>query len=144
MEKMKYDYLRILPNGRTKCEPTESRTLSRKAIHEIIEKDLDIEITLDKIIDHFKVIYEAKYYGIPRSERFNVFKKYKGHCMWCQKRLRFAEMTLEHIKPLVEGGDYSEDNLGLSCERCNMYRKNAAISNDPSNAGYFQAEFASK
>ena len=32
---------------------------------------------------------------------------------------------VEHIKPLSQGGDDSENNLALSCRSCNLYKSDA-------------------
>ena len=45
-------------------------------------------------------------------------------CHWCGMKLHWDDCSLEHIKPLSEGGDDSDDNLSLSCKRFNNERSN--------------------
>jgi 5-methylcytosine-specific restriction endonuclease McrA len=55
--------------------------------------------------------------------RKQLYKRYNGICMWCGKRITFDGSSVEHIKPLAEGGTSDPANLGLSCKRCNNNRR---------------------
>ena len=46
--------------------------------------------------------------------------------MWCGIEVGGPTLTVEHIKPLCEGGTYDMGNLGIACPRCNIGRMNAA------------------
>ena len=43
-------------------------------------------------------------------------------CWVCGAHVAHADATLEHIKPLSEGGNSHQDNLAISHDRCNNQR----------------------
>jgi 5-methylcytosine-specific restriction endonuclease McrA len=43
-------------------------------------------------------------------------------CVFCNKKLRLFEMTLEHIVPKSLGGYNYANNLTISCRKCNNSR----------------------
>ena len=43
-------------------------------------------------------------------------------CCFCRKIMTRSIATLEHIKPISEGGGWSIDNLTVSCFECNNER----------------------
>lgn len=47
-----------------------------------------------------------------------------ARCMWCGKEVGGENLTIEHIKPLRDGGTYEMNNLGIACKRCNIGRMN--------------------
>lgn len=46
-------------------------------------------------------------------------------CHWCCVYLYDWEMTLDHLIPVSYGGGNSNDNLVISCYRCNNRRGNS-------------------
>lgn len=57
----------------------------------------------------------------PKKHRERLFKEGKDRCMWCNRQFidpDHLECTLEHIKPLSEGGTWAKDNLDISCACC--------------------------
>ena len=60
------------------------------------------------------------------QKRLLKLKLLKGrkfcYCCFCKKRLFMPNITLEHITPLFLGGDWSLNNLTLSCSDCNFDR----------------------
>jgi hypothetical protein len=51
-----------------------------------------------------------------------------GHiCEYCRapEAVFNLPFEVEHIKPLSQGGDDSENNLALSCRSCNLYKSDA-------------------
>lgn len=53
-----------------------------------------------------------------------LYDIYGRKCVYCQKKLRFAELHWDHVIPLVKGGLHAIDNLVPSCVSCNL-RKHA-------------------
>lgn len=43
-------------------------------------------------------------------------------CMWCDKRLSFRELTVEHLVPAGAGGKDNDGNKGIACAYCNNMR----------------------
>ena len=49
----------------------------------------------------------------------NVFLRDKYECQFCEKRLTFKELTIDHVKPRAQGGVTSYMNCVTSCKKCN-------------------------
>ena len=47
-----------------------------------------------------------------------------NRCGYCRTSILVTgqPLTIEHIIPLARGGSSHEENLGLSCRRCNEYK----------------------
>ena len=48
-------------------------------------------------------------------------------CHWCGRELTKENCSLEHITPMSEGGDNSDDNLALACRRYNSSRATGGV-----------------
>jgi hypothetical protein len=62
------------------------------------------------------------YYNV-RENRMKVYERDGYSCRYCQKQLTRFTATLDHVKPIAEGGDNSLENLITACLGCNS-RKN--------------------
>ncbi|MCE5335694.1 MAG: HNH endonuclease [Desulfobacteraceae bacterium] len=47
----------------------------------------------------------------------------KGCCYYCQARVEPAELTMDHIVPLVRGGKSTRGNTVPACKSCNDRKK---------------------
>ena len=47
----------------------------------------------------------------------------KGICHWCGQTFPPAELTMDHIVPIVRGGTSSRGNLVPACKECNSRKK---------------------
>ena len=47
----------------------------------------------------------------------------KGICYYCEKSFPPAELTMDHMVPLIRGGKSSKNNLVSSCKECNSKKK---------------------
>ena len=54
-----------------------------------------------------------------------VLNKYNGRCSYCG--LKFDTLTLDHIKPVAEGGTWGIYNLRPACYDCNHCRGSRTI-----------------
>ena len=45
-----------------------------------------------------------------------------SHCHYCEQELNFSQCTLDHVRPKSRGGDDSDENLVLSCDKCNQLK----------------------
>lgn len=61
----------------------------------------------------------------------NVYKKFGGICICCNKKLSFEENcnsnnypSIDHIIPLSKGGTHTWDNVQLMCRGCNIAKSN--------------------
>lgn len=53
-----------------------------------------------------------------------AYKKYRGRCAYCQRKLEKDEATLDHIVAVSLGGSNSRSNLALACLECNRTKGN--------------------
>lgn len=44
-------------------------------------------------------------------------------CVYCIKKIKFGEDTVDHIIPLKKNGNHNKDNLVISCRSCNSIKK---------------------
>ena len=52
--------------------------------------------------------------------RCRIYWRDRGLCQYCDKRVPFEKMTLDHIVPLVAGGsDRHKENFCTACKSCN-------------------------
>ena len=58
-----------------------------------------------------------------RKTRWWQQKIGKGVCYYCQKKVNRADLTMDHIVPLVRGGRSTKDNLVAACKSCNTKKK---------------------
>ena len=47
----------------------------------------------------------------------------KGVCHWCRAKFPPAELSMDHIVPVIRGGSSSRGNLVPSCKECNNRKK---------------------
>lgn len=52
----------------------------------------------------------------------NQFKRQKGKCYWCSKKL--TTYHVDHIVPLTRNGSNAPDNLVIACPTCNKRKGN--------------------
>jgi 5-methylcytosine-specific restriction endonuclease McrA len=63
---------------------------------------------------------------LPR--RLRVFERDEYKCPYCQEQLTHFTATLDHVKPVAEGGDNSFDNLVTACLNCNSQKHRRPVS----------------
>jgi hypothetical protein len=61
---------------------------------------------------------EIDYYNV-KENRIKVYERDSYKCRYCEKQLTRFTATLDHVKPVAEGGDNSFDNLLTACWDCN-------------------------
>lgn len=50
-------------------------------------------------------------------------KRASGKCHFCRRPFKPAELTMEHVVPLVRGGKSVKENLVPACKECNGKKK---------------------
>lgn len=68
--------------------------------------------------------------AIPRSVRFEVFKRDKFTCQYCGAKAPEAVLHLDHIHPVAEGGGDDILNLLTACDGCNGGKGARLLSDD--------------
>lgn len=60
-----------------------------------------------------------------RKTRWWQQKTAPGTCYFCDRKMNFKDLTMDHIVPLSRGGRSTKDNLVACCKECNNRKKNA-------------------
>ena len=63
---------------------------------------------------------------IPKKRRERIFKRDRGRCRYCDTRLGFDEIHVDHIRPISKFGSDWSSNLVIACPDCNL-RKNKRV-----------------
>lgn len=58
-----------------------------------------------------------------RQSRWWKQKLAEGKCYYCQKKYPPAQLTMDHIVPLVRGGKTTKGNVVPVCKDCNNKKK---------------------
>ncbi|MCP3890632.1 MAG: HNH endonuclease [Desulfobulbaceae bacterium] len=58
-----------------------------------------------------------------RKTRWWQQKTAPGLCYYCQKKVTFKQITMDHLVPLARGGRSTKDNLVPCCKECNNLKK---------------------
>jgi 5-methylcytosine-specific restriction endonuclease McrA len=70
---------------------------------------------------------ELDFYNV-RENRIKIFERDDYKCRYCGKQLTRFTSTLDHVTPVVEGGDNSFENLMTACLDCNSRKHRRPIS----------------
>jgi 5-methylcytosine-specific restriction endonuclease McrA len=70
-----------------------------------------------------KIVRILGYDRLPREQvklnRRNIYARDSSRCQYCNKVFSTKELTLDHVRPRVQGGENSWINLVCACVRCN-------------------------
>jgi len=58
-----------------------------------------------------------------RKSRWWQQKLAQGKCYYCRRDFSPAELTMDHVVPLIRGGKSSKGNLVTVCRECNHKKK---------------------
>lgn len=58
--------------------------------------------------------------GLSQSLRFEVLRRDSFTCRYCGRSAPGVVLHIDHVVPVVAGGDNSPDNLATACEGCNL------------------------
>lgn len=110
---------------RKENDPNRDGTLYRVMLPEEIEacQQYRHKINKENSVSAKIVDLTADYYNV-RENRLKVYEKDDYKCKYCDKQLTRFTATLDHIKPVAEGGDNGLENLVTACLDCNS-RKNS-------------------
>jgi len=67
---------------------------------------------------------------LTKKTRFEVFKRDSFTCQYCGKAAPDVVLHVDHIKPVVEGGNNGVINLITSCRDCNLGKGPRELSDD--------------
>ncbi|NLZ18318.1 MAG: HNH endonuclease [Desulfobulbaceae bacterium] len=60
-----------------------------------------------------------------RKTRWWQQKTASGACWYCGEKVGYANLTMDHVIPLVRGGRSTRDNLVPCCKACNNKKKSS-------------------
>ena len=58
----------------------------------------------------------------PESTKRLLYEQADGRCVLCGRKIKFTDMTVDHIRPRDMNGSNCVDNLQCTCETCNMLK----------------------
>lgn len=58
-----------------------------------------------------------------RKTRWWQQKTSSGRCYYCEKKVAYKNITMDHLVPIARGGRSTKDNLVPSCKECNTQKK---------------------
>ncbi len=67
---------------------------------------------------------------IPKSVRFEVFKRDSFTCQYCGKSAPNVVLHVDHIQPIAKDGDNDITNLITACQDCNLGKGARELSDD--------------
>lgn len=62
----------------------------------------------------------ARKKNIVRFSRVNVFLRDQNRCQYCGGKFNKNHLTLDHVIPIVQGGQKSWENIVTACKPCNQ------------------------
>lgn len=62
---------------------------------------------------------------VSNKMRFSIYQRDGYRCRYCGRSGRFADLEIDHIKPISKGGKSTYDNLQTLCRRCNKEKGNS-------------------
>jgi hypothetical protein len=100
-------------------EPNRDGTLYRVLIPDEIEacRKFRAERTVTEPKPEIDAV-DIDYYNV-RENRIKVYERDTYKCRYCEKQLTRFTATLDHVRPVAEGGDNSFENLVTACLGCN-------------------------
>jgi hypothetical protein len=107
-------------------EPNRDGTLYRVLIPDEIEACLEFRAERTASEQELKFPPSGDDNRILHETRVKVYERDSYHCRYCQRQLTRLTATLDHVKPVAEGGDNSLENLMTSCLDCNRKRNRRA------------------
>ena len=76
-----------------------------------------ITIAVPKIIRLFD--YDRRPRRTVKLNRRNIYARDENRCQYCGRTFPTRELTLDHVRPRVQGGENSWNNLVCACVKCN-------------------------
>ena len=77
---------------------------------------------------------------LSKKLRFEIFKRDSFICQYCGNHPPSVILEVDHIVPVVDGGDNSQDNLITSCFDCNRGKGKNSLDSTPKPLKERQAE----
>ena len=120
---------KLLGAIRKEGEPNRDGTLYRVLIPDEIEACRKFRSERATVEPEPKIAdADIDYYNV-RENRTKIYERDLYKCRYCEKQLTRFTATLDHVRPVAEGGDNSFENLVTACLACNS-RKHKRLAGD--------------
>lgn len=57
-----------------------------------------------------------------KTTRMMIYNQADGRCVLCGRKIKYDDMTIDHIRPVVLGGSNDVENLQCTCRTCNAFK----------------------
>lgn len=88
---------------------------SEKEVHSV-----RMTIRVPAVLRLLEFIPLKKRKQIVRFSRTNIFIRDQHRCQYCGINFAKIQLTLDHVKPVVQGGGKSWENIVTACKPCNQ------------------------
>lgn len=104
----------------------KEKTKGKRKTADVLREDYGVEATSEK--------YSEKQIESLRNEiktkiRFDVLERDGFKCQYCGVGAKDAELNVDHIKPLADGGTNALENLITACLSCNKGKQDRRLKN---------------
>ena len=86
--------------------------------HEVHTVRLTIRVPAVLRLLHYVPLNRKK--QVIRFSRPNIFVRDQNNCQYCGKTFNRTHLTLDHVVPVVQGGQKSWENIVTACKPCNQ------------------------
>ena len=87
---------------------------------EQVIRSVTLTIRMPRVIRLIQYLPPNKRKHIVRFNRHNVFLRDHHTCQYCGQKPGTHRLTLDHVIPVVKGGQKSWENIATACRPCNL------------------------
>ena len=63
------------------------------------------------------------------KEKLYIYYREGKRCFYCNKKILYKQMSIDHFYPLSSGGTHDIFNIVCSCKKCNKLKKDKILEN---------------
>jgi 5-methylcytosine-specific restriction endonuclease McrA len=83
-------------------------------------RSVSIQIKMPLVIRLIKYVPQRNRKNVVRFNRNNVFLRDGYLCQYCNQKYSLSHLTMDHVHPVVKGGEKSWENIVTACRACNL------------------------
>jgi len=83
-------------------------------------RSVSLQIKMPLVIRLIKYIPQKNRKNIVRFNRNNIFLRDGYTCQYCHEKQHLSHLTMDHVVPVVKGGEKSWENIVTACRACNL------------------------
>jgi hypothetical protein len=72
-----------------------------------------------------------------KKQRMQIYERCHGKCAYCGCDLKYEAMQIDHVVPLIRGGDDTADNMLPACRSCNHRKGGSTLDGFRKQIGHF-------